>query len=351
MTVVRTEDPEGKTPPRRAVVRTAGRAAGLLVALGVLLLLSAFSVAYGSMEMSPGTVISAFLGSDGSYESLIVTSMRVPRTLIGILVGAALGASGALMQTLTRNPLADPGLLGVNAGAATAVVFAVAFLDLTSLTAYVWFSFAGALAVSVLVYAVSSVGRGGATPVRLALAGTAIGVVLTSIIQAVLMLEPIAFERYRFWAVGALAGRDLSVVREVLPFIGIGLLVALLLTPSLNAMALGDDTARSLGIRVGRTRLLSAVAITLLCGGATAAAGPIGFIGLTVPHMVRFFTGPDQRWLMPYSMVVAPILLLAADVAGRGIARPSELEVGIVMACVGAPVFMWLVRKHRIVKL
>ncbi|MEV4096451.1 FecCD family ABC transporter permease [Streptosporangium saharense] len=329
----------------------AWRGAALLVALVLLVLVCALSVGLGAMDMSPANVISAFLSPDDSYSTLIVTSMRVPRTLVGLLAGAALGASGALMQTMTRNPLADPGLLGVNAGAATAVVFAVAFLGMSSLSSYVWFSFAGALAISLLVYAVSSTGRGGATPVRLALAGTAVGVVLTSVIQAVLLVQPVTFERYRFWAVGALAGRDLAVVWQVVPFIVAGLLLALFLAPSLNAMALGEDSARALGVRLGRTRVFGAIAITLLCGGATAAAGPIGFVGLAVPHMVRFLTGPDQRWVIPYSMVVAPILLLSADIAGRLVARPSELEVGIVTACLGAPVFMWLVRRRKVAKL
>ncbi|MFD0885462.1 FecCD family ABC transporter permease [Streptosporangium algeriense] len=329
----------------------AWRGAALLAALALLVLVCALSVGLGAMNMSPASVISAFLSPDDSYSTLIVTSMRVPRTLVGLLAGAALGASGALMQTMTRNPLADPGLLGVNAGAATAVVFSVAFLGMNSLSAYVWFSFAGALAISLLVYALSSTGRGGATPVRLALAGTAVGVVLTSVIQAVLLIQPVTFERYRFWAVGALAGRDLAVVWQVLPFIVAGLLLALLLAPALNAMALGEDSARALGVRLGRTRVFGAIAITLLCGGATAAAGPIGFVGLAVPHMVRFLTGPDQRWVLPFSMVVAPILLLSADIAGRLVARPSELEVGLVTACLGAPVFMWLVRRRKVAKL
>ncbi|MFI9550692.1 FecCD family ABC transporter permease [Nonomuraea endophytica] len=331
--------------------RAALRGAALVVACGVLFLVCLLSVGLGSLQMSPATVISALLSPDDSYSALIVTSMRVPRTLVGLLAGAALGVSGALMQSMTRNPLADPGLLGVNAGAATAVVFAVAFFGLDQLTSYVWFSFAGALAVSLLVYGIGSVGGGRATPVRLALAGTAIGVVLTSIIQAVLLIDPIAFDRYRFWAIGALAGRDMKVVEQVLPFILIGLAMALVLAPSLNVLALGDDSARALGLRLGHVRVLNAIAITLLCGGATAAAGPIVFVGLAVPHMVRLLTGPDQRWVIPYSMVVAPILLIGADLAGRLLARPSELEVGIITTCLGAPVLMWLVRGRRLAKL
>ncbi|MEV0620141.1 iron chelate uptake ABC transporter family permease subunit [Nonomuraea sp. NPDC050404] len=327
------------------------RGAALVAACAVLALVCLLSVGLGAMQMSPATVISAFLTPDDSYSALIVTSMRVPRTLVGLIAGAALGAAGALMQSMTRNPLADPGLLGVNAGAATAVVFAVAFLGLDDLISYVWFSFAGAMAISLLVYAISTAGRGGATPVRLALAGTAISVVLTSLIQAVLLIEPVTFDRYRFWAVGALAGRDLSVVVQVLPFVLIGLVIALLLAPSLNVLALGDDGARALGLRIGRTRVLGALAVTLLCGGATAAAGPIAFVGLAVPHMVRSFTGPDQRWLLPFSMVTAPILLLGADLAGRLLARPSELEVGLLTAALGAPVLMWLVRRRRIAQL
>ncbi len=271
--------------------------------------------------------------------------------MLGVVVGAALGLAGALMQALTRNPLADPGLLGVNAGASAAVVTAIGFFGVTSLTGYVWFAFVGAAVISLAVYLLGATGRSGATPVRLALAGTAIGAALTAYISAITLTNTEVFDRFRFWAVGSLAGREADVVNQVLPFLVAGLLVGLALARPLNALALGEDTGKALGAHIGRTRILGALAITLLCGAATAAVGPIGFIGLTIPHVARAITGPDQRWVLPYSVVLAPILLLGSDIIGRIVVPPSELEVGIVTAAVGAPFFIYLVRRRRIAQL
>jgi iron complex transport system permease protein len=329
----------------------AWRGAGLLVAVAVLVVVALLSVAIGAKPIPVGTVLHELLHYDGSDDGVIIRSLRIPRTLLGLAVGVALGLAGALMQALTRNPLADPGLLGVNAGAAAAVVTAVGVLGITSPSAYVWFALLGAAIASVLVYVLGSRGRSAATPVRLALAGTAVTAVLAAFISGVTLLDQQAFDQYRFWSVGALAGRDLSVLYDVAPFLAAGAVVALLLARPLNALALGDDTGRALGAHLGRTRLLGALAVTLLCGAATAAAGPIGFVGLTVPHVARAITGPDQRWVLPYSAVLAPILLLASDVLGRVIARPGEIEVGIVTAFVGAPVFIALVRRRRIAQL
>jgi iron complex transport system permease protein len=275
--------------------------------------------------------------------------VRVPRTLLGLIVGAALGLAGAVMQALTRNPLAEPGLLGVNAGASAAVVSAISFLGVTSLTGYVWFAFLGAAAVSVLVYVLG--GSRGATPVRLALAGTAATAALYGYINAVQLLDAAALERLRFWTVGSLASADMATIGKVAPFIGIGVVLALLLARPLNAMEMGDDTARALGAHLNRTRALAMLTVTLLCGAATAACGPIVFIGLMIPHLVRTITGPDMRWILPYATVLSPVLLLGADVLGRVVTRPSELQVGVVTALIGGPVFIHLVRRKRMAQL
>ena len=318
----------------------------IVVALTVLALVAGLSLAVGAQDIAPREVVTALVHDDGSQDAAIVRELRLPRTLVGLAVGVSLGLAGALMQALTRNPLADPGLLGIHAGAAAAIVVAIGALGLSSPAVYVWFAFAGAAAASVIVYVL-----GGATPVRLALAGTAVAAALTALTSSITLVDPQAFDEFRFWTVGALAGRDFGVLAEVGPFLLVGALLALALARPLNALALGDDAGRALGAGVGRTRALGAVAITLLCGGATALAGPIGFVGLTVPHAARAIAGPDQRRVLAYSVVLAPILLLGADVVGRVVLRPAELEVGIVTALIGAPVFIALVRRTRIAQL
>ncbi len=330
---------------------TAVRTTGLLVAVGVLVLIVLLSVAVGSKPIPLGTVLHELFRYDGSDDGVVIRSLRIPRTLLGLAVGAALGLAGALMQALTRNPLADPGLLGINAGAAAAVVTAIGVLHLENPSAYVWFALVGAGIAAVLVYLLGSRGHSAATPVRLALAGAAISAVLGAFISGLVLLDQNTLNDFRFWSIGALAGRNLSVFWQTGPFLLAGALIALGLARPLNALALGEDTGRALGAHLGRTRALGVIAITLLCGAATAAVGPIGFIGLTVPHVARGITGPDQRWVLPYSMVLAPILLLSADIVGRVIARPGEIEVGIVTAFLGAPVFILLARRRRITAL
>lgn len=320
--------------------------------LGVALLFMVLvSIAVGAKGIPLGEVAEVLFHNNGSEQAAIVRELRLPRTLVGIAVGCALGLAGTLMQAITRNPLADPGLLGVDAGAAAAVVLAISLLGVRGTESYMWFAFAGAAVASVAVYALGSTGRGGATPVRLALAGTAILAALTALIEGVTLLDPRAFDQYRFWSVGSLAGRDLDVLLPVLPFLAIGALIALSLARPLNAVALGDDAGRALGAHIGRTRVLTAIAIILLCGGATAVAGPIAFVGLAIPHAVRAVTGPDLRWVLPYSMVAGAVLLLSADVLGRVVVRPGELQVGIVTALLGAPIFIALVRRRRIAQL
>ncbi len=319
---------------------------GLVVCAVVLLAAALLSLMVGSHALSPSAVLGALRHYDPHDEaSLIVVDKRLPRTLVGVLAGLALGLAGTVMQGLTRNPLADPGLLGVNAGASLAVVLAIAVAGVSSTAAYVPFAFVGAAVASVVVYTVGSLGREGATPVKLALAGAAVSAALTSLVTAVVLTSNEALDQLRFWQVGALAGRGFDVVREVLPPIAVGAVVALALGRSLNGLALGDDVARALGQRVGIVRAASAVAVVLLCGAATAAAGPIAFVGLIVPHAARRLVGHDYRWILAFSALLAPTLLLLCDVIGRVVAYPGELEVGIVTAVVGAPLFIALVRR------
>lgn len=327
------------------------RGLGLLVALAALIVVALLSIAVGTRTLPLGTTWSVLWQPDGSDASVIIHEYRIPRTVLGILVGVALGLSGALMQALTRNPLADPGLLGVSLGAATGVVVAIGFLGVGTALGYVWFAFGGAALASLVVYLLGSAGRRLATPERLVVAGAAVTAVLYAFNSAVLLLKPRAFDEFRYWTAGAFAGRGLTIVYVVLPFIAVGVLVALALARPLNALALGDQVGRALGVHVGRTRVLGAAAVMLLCGAATAAAGPISFIGLTVPHMARFVVGPDHRWIMAYSMLLAPVLLLGADILGRVVAAPGEIEVGIVTAFLGAPLFIALCRRRKLVRL
>jgi iron complex transport system permease protein len=332
--------------------RRLGRPAGLAVAAGVLVVIALLSVAVGAKSIPLGTVLDALFHPDPTDgDHLIVRSLRVPRTAVGLLAGAALGAGGAVMQGLTRNPLADPGILGVNAGAALFVAFGIYALGLTSLFAYVWFAFAGAAVASLIVYTLGALGREGATPVKLALAGAAATALLGSITSAILLLDVQTLDQFRFWHVGSLAGRTGTIAAQVAPFVLVGLALSIACAPRLNGLALGEDVARGLGQRVGVSRVMGATCIVLLCGAATAAVGPIVFVGLAVPHIARTITGPDYRWVLPYSIVLAPILLLGADVLGRVIARPGEVQVGIVTAVIGAPVFIGLVRRRRLAEL
>ncbi|MEE4546227.1 iron chelate uptake ABC transporter family permease subunit [Streptomyces sp. V4-01] len=321
----------------------------MLLALALLALLVVASVAIGTKDIPVQHVWHGLFRYSGTDDDVVVRELRLPRTLLGLLVGAALGIAGAAMQALTRNPLADPGLLGVNAGAAAAVVSAISFFGVTSMTGYVWCAMAGAAVVSALVYAVG--GSRSATPVRLALAGTAVTALLQGWTSAVELTDNVALDRMRFWQVGSLAAADMATVRHVAPFIAAGVLLAFATARPLNAIALGDDTARGLGARLTRTRVLVMVAVTLLCGAATAACGPIVFVGLMVPHVVRGITGPDMRWTLPYAAVLSPVLLLGADVIGRVVTRPAELQAGIVTAVLGGPVFIVLVRRGRMAEL
>lgn len=309
------------------------------------------SVLIGTQEVGPNDVLDTWLRPDGSDAQRVVEYLRVPRTLVGLLAGAGLGVAGAMLQGLTRNPLAGPEVIGVNAGAALAVVVGISVFGVRTIGGWVWFAFAGAAVTGVGVYALASLGRGGATPVKLALAGAAAAALLGGLTTATTLLDITTFTSYRFWSVGALTSADAAVIRTALPFFAVGAGLAVLSARSLDAMALGDDLARSLGQRLVFGRLMAGTGIVVLAGTAVAIAGPIAFVGLTVPHAARALVGPTHRWLLLYSAVLGPTVLLVADVLGRVIARPLELQAGIVTALAGAPFFIALVRRRRLVEL
>lgn len=345
--------PLAPAPPdaRRAPLRRRRRALGLAAALIGLILVCALSLLFGSRPVSVPEVVRALTTwpADGIAEAAVQS--RIPRTALGLLVGAALGLAGALLQGATRNPLGDPGLLGVSSGASLAVVLGIAVAGVTSMSAYVWLALAGAGLTAGLVYGISSLGREGATPLKLALAGAAATAALTSLISAVLLSRADTFDVFRFWQVGGISGARFGDMLQVLPFLLVGAALALGTGRGLDALALGDDVASGLGRRAGRIRGIAAVAAVLLCGAATAIAGPIGFLGLTMPHLARAVTGPDYRWILPYSAVFGAVLLLAADVLGRVLTRPGDIQVGIMTALLGAPVLIAIVRRRRVVAL
>lgn len=336
------------SPRERRIPGIPARLLSWFLALVALAALIAASLAIGARDIPLDSVIQALgHGQDATLDAAVVIDGRVPRTLIGLLAGMGLGVAGALIQAVTRNPLADPGILGVSFGAAFAVAIAVGVLGITTPSGYVWFAFLGALLATVVVYLVGSAGGRSASPVRLVLAGVAFGAVLSGITSALLVADPEGFAAMRAWESGSIADRGWATIGPVWPFIAVGVVLALAITPALNAVALGDDLAASLGANVLRTRILVVVAVTLLAGGATALAGPIAFVGLMVPHVARWIVGPDQRWIVAFTLVLSPILLLLADVLGRVITRPGELPVGIVTAFVGAPVLIVLIRRQR----
>jgi iron complex transport system permease protein len=338
-------------PPDRAVrpPRT-GSVPGLVLlvlALGVVALLS---IAVGSRTIGPGTVVGVLFSPDDSDAATIIHGLRLPRTILAAAVGIALGVAGALMQGHTRNPLAEPGLLGVSAGASCAVVLGIFAFGVTDVAGYAWFSLVGAGVTAAAVFAIGST-RGGPDPVSLVLAGAAVSALLLSVTQAIVLRDVDTLDGYRFWAVGSVAGRDLDVFWQVLPFLVAGLLLAAVSTPGLNLLQLGDDVARSLGMHPTRHKVMGIGAVMLLTGAATAACGPVVFVGLVVPHVARYLAGVDYRWVVPYAALVGALLVMLADILGRLLVRPAELQVGIVLALLGGPVFVLLVRRTRMVRL
>ncbi|WP_111765808.1 FecCD family ABC transporter permease [Nakamurella deserti] len=328
---------------RRSGARGAG-VAGVLVVLAALLVAS---VAIGSRDVGWSDVMAAVGGSADGFDAAAV-SKRIPRTLLAVVAGAALGVAGAVMQGVTRNPLADPGILGVTMGASLAVVTGLAWFGLTAAVSQIWVAILGAAVSAVFVYTVGSLGRGGATPLKLALAGVATSAALTSFVTAVLLVRGDISDTIRSWQIGGVGGGSFESVRQVAPFLAAGFALCLLSARALNSLALGDELAAGLGERVVVVRWVAFVGSVVLCGAATAATGPIAFVGLLVAHGCRLIVGVDHRWLLPFSALVGAALLTAADILGRVVARPAEVDAGIVTALVGAPLFIAIVRRQKV---
>ncbi|MEU2667879.1 iron ABC transporter permease [Streptomyces sp. NPDC007164] len=329
--------------PRRS--RRALATAAAVVALLVAVLLS---LAVGARSIPPSEVFDVLLHGGHSDNAEVIRNMRVPRTLIGLMVGAALAIAGTVLQGITRNPIADPGILGISQGASVGVVLAIAFAGVHSLTGYVWFGFAGAAIASVAVYAIASSGRGGATPVKLALGGAAINALLVSVVSAVLTTKASALDEFRFWQVGSIAGREAEVAQQIWPFLLVGVVLVLSVARGLDALALGEDVAKGLGQNVATVRVVGGVGATVLTGVGVAAAGPIAFIGLAVPHIARAVVGSDHRWVLPMAALIGPVMLLVSDVIGRVLFPPSEIPAGVMTALIGVPFLVALVRRKAV---
>ncbi|MGR8009920.1 FecCD family ABC transporter permease [Streptomyces hypolithicus] len=330
---------------RALVTRRIGWTAAALVALLVSVLLS---LAVGARSIPPSEVFDVLLHGGSSDAAEVVRTLRVPRTLIALMVGAALALAGTVLQGITRNPIADPGILGISQGASVGVVLAIAFAGIHSLSGYVWFAFAGAAAASVAVYAIAASGRGGATPVKLALGGAAINALLASVTLAVLTTQAAALDEFRFWQVGSVAGRDAEVVGQIWPFLLVGAVLVLAVARGLDALALGEDVAKGLGQNVAAVRIVGGVGATVLTGVGVAAAGPIAFVGLAVPHIARAVVGSDHRWVLPMAALIGPVMLLVADVVGRVIFPPGEVPAGVTTALIGVPFLVALVRRKAV---
>ncbi|AKU18347.1 FecCD family ABC transporter permease [Luteipulveratus mongoliensis] len=327
-----------------------GSLTGLAWLALAVVIVALLSLMIGNKLLAPGRVVSVLVDSDGSEAAAIIHGLRLPRTLLLIVVGAALGVAGALMQGHTRNPLADPGLLGVEAGASLAVVIGIFSFGISSALAYTWFAMAGAGLAAWLVFAIGST-RGGPNPTTLVLAGSAVSALAAALTSAIVTSDVSTLDDYRFWAVGSAAGRGLDVLWQVLPFIVVGLVLAAASAPGINLLQLGDDVAVSLGMSPARQKAMGISAIMLLSGAAVAACGPIVFVGLVVPHVARYVAGLDYRWLVPYAGLIGALILTAADIVGRVVAGGRELQVGIVMALIGGPAFVVLVRRRKAVAL
>lgn len=318
--------------------------AGLLLVSFILWLSFMASIAWGAADIAYSDIYQAFTAFDGSTNHLIIRTVRLPRSLIAMLVGASLAVAGAIMQGLTRNPLADPGILGVNAGAAFAVVGGTFILGSSSANIYTWYAFAGATVSAIAVYFLGSFGRGGLTPFNLTIAGAALTALISSVTSGILIISQRTLEEIRFWLAGSVAGRDINMLLQVLPYICLGLILAIALSKQITILSLGEDTARSLGQSTALIKILAAISIILLAGASVAIAGPIGFVGLIVPHLVRFLVGVDYRWILPYSAILGATMMLIADLCGRLVIQPSELPVGLVMPLIGTPFFIYLIR-------
>lgn len=320
----------------------------LVSSMFILLMCILASLAFGARFVNFPDVIDILIHSKKTSLIEIVVHERIPRSVFGIIAGAALGVSGALMQAITRNPIADPSILGVNTGASLFVVSGIAFLHIGSLSQYIWLALIGAAVTSLFVYGIGSLGYGGATPIKLALAGAATSAALSSVVSAIILPRTEVMNAFRFWQVGSISGATWEGIYTVLPFLMVGLLLGLLVSPALDALALGEDVATGLGVRTGTIRLMGALSGVLLCGATTAIAGPIGFIGLMVPHAMRLICGPNLRLVIPMSAMGGAILLTISDVLGRLIGSPGELESGIVTSFLGAPILIIIAMRAKV---
>ncbi|GAA0327051.1 iron ABC transporter permease [Bacillus carboniphilus] len=321
------------------------RLIGLVLIISTTVFLICASIVYGYTETSWKMAIQAFTNFDGSNEHLVLTTVRLPRALIAAAVGSSLAISGVLMQTLTKNPLASPSIFGVNAGAGFAVVIALTVFSVTSLQAYTWIAFLGAAVAAISVYVIGSVGREGLTPMKLTLAGAAMSAMFASFTQGFLVINETALDQVLFWLAGSVQGRKLEYLYNVLPYLAFGWLLALLIASKMNIFAMGEDVARGLGLRTGTIKVLAAIVVILLAGGAVAIAGPIGFIGIVIPHFARAVVGTDHRWVIPYSAFMGACLLLVADISARYVIMPQEVPVGVMTAIIGTPFFVYIARR------
>ena len=320
----------------------------IILCLALLSVIAMFSVSLGVKRIAFSKVMEVIFGNDlDSIEATIILQ-RIPRTVFGILAGGALGISGALMQSITRNPIADPSILGVNTGASLFVVAGIAFFNITAAYQYIWLAIIGAGLTAVFVYSVASMGKDGATPLKLALSGSAVSIVLGSLVSTIMLPNNRVMEAFRFWQVGSIGSATWENIALISPFLILGFIISMLISGYLNNLALGDEAATALGTNVVLTRSVGALASVLLCGAATALAGPIGFIGLIIPHIVRLVFGSEMSKMLPLSFIGSGILLLLSDILGRIIGSPGETEVGIVIAVLGVPIFIFAIRKGRV---
>ncbi|MBD2432785.1 MULTISPECIES: FecCD family ABC transporter permease [Fischerella] len=338
MTKATTVSPRGLKKPQMPTLL------GLVLGLCILLICLVYSVTLGAADIPLNKILASFIAFDGSYEHLVIQTVRLPRVIIAILVGSALAVSGALMQGLTRNPLADPGILGIESGAALAVVATIFIFGSSSLSVLTIVAFLGAGVTATLVYFLGSLGRGGATPLNLTVAGAALTALISSLTTSVLIVSQRTLQEIRFWLAGSLAGRDSNILLQALPFVITGLVVAFALGRQITTMSLGEDVAKGLGQKTAWVKIVTAISVVLLAGSSVALAGPIGFVGLVVPHIVKFYIKADYRWILPYCAVLGAILLLLADIAARLLLKPQELPVGVMTALIGAPFFVYLAK-------
>ncbi|AGF58546.1 iron complex transport system permease protein [Clostridium saccharoperbutylacetonicum] len=319
-----------------------------LMSIFLLIICLMLSLAFGSKNVGFSQAINALINSDDMSFSAIVVRERIPRTIFSVMAGASLGISGALMQSITRNPIADPSILGVNTGASLFVVIGIAFFNINSANEYIWIALAGAGITSIFVYGIASMGSGGMTPIKLALAGSATSAVLTSLVSVIILPRSEVMNAYRFWQVGSVSGATWDSINLILPYLIIGLIISIISTPALDVLALGDEVATGLGVNIGIIRIICAIAGVILCGAITAIAGPIGFVGLMIPHSIRLILGANLRGLVPMSAIGGAVLLTISDVLGRVIGSPGELQVGIITAFFGAPILIIIARKAKV---